>query len=169
MIKIWLKNSKKLKFLIERKSWKIKNVKNWKLAKMGKLKWGRSGRYKNRNGPRKKVPNSWDRALSMGHVKWSVRVQEIWQMVSMFLNFGTDLSTHCCRRLILWRFFCGVLESAGVLKNQISFSKIDFRWNLNVDQKHFSVVLDNFCEKWKNDICSKDAQKIRFQQKCSKN
>ena len=57
----------------------MKNVKIGKMAKMGKLKWGRLGRYRNRQEAGKNVLNSWDRDLSVGDLKWCVRGQEKYQ------------------------------------------------------------------------------------------
>ena len=41
-----------------------------------KNKWGRLGRYKNRNRARKKDTDSWDRDLSIGEAEWSARDQK---------------------------------------------------------------------------------------------
>ena len=53
-----------------------KNGENAKIVKNGKNKWGRLGRYMNRTEPGKKVLNSWDQDLSIGDLKWAVRVQK---------------------------------------------------------------------------------------------
>ena len=48
------------------------------------------GRFKNRNEARKKVMNSWERDLSIGNVKWSLRRHKYWVEVSKleFLSLG---------------------------------------------------------------------------------
>ncbi len=55
---------------------------------MTKNKNGRLGRYKNRQESRKNVLNSWDRDLSIGDVKWSVRVQEKCKNGQYVFGFG---------------------------------------------------------------------------------
>ena len=64
--------------------------------KKRKNKSGRLRHYKNRNGARKKDMNSWDRDLSVGDVKWSARVHKNMNKVSMFLFFGSEMSTRYC-------------------------------------------------------------------------
>ena len=141
-----------------------------------KNKSGRLGRYKNRNEARKNVLNSWDRALSMGHVKWSVRVQEKpknGQYVFGFWGWNIDA-------LLLTRIF-SVFVSAEALKVAISVPKIHFWWNF--DQKHFSGFLwfcflyfspnpffdfSDICEfRWKNNFLVTIF--IVFVQFCSQN
>ena len=71
-----------------------------------------------------------------------------------------------CHRVIVDGCFFGVLASAAVLKNQIALSKMNFHQNF--DQKHFSVILNNFHEKRKNDIRSKVNKKINCHQNVTK-
>ena len=52
------------------------NGEHGKIVKNGKNKGGRLWRYMNRTEPGKKVLNSWDRDLSIGDLKWSMRVQK---------------------------------------------------------------------------------------------
>ena len=104
-----------------------KNEQNWrkstKIAKMQKMiqnKRGRLGRYKNRNESGKKVLDSWDRALSMGHVEWSVRFQIKCKKCQYVFEFRATILSPCC-----WRPYFGCFESSNgsetfkfVLENQ---------------------------------------------------
>ena len=49
-----------------------------------------------RSEARKNVLNSGHRALSMGHVKWSVWVQKNIKMVKVFLDVGAEITTRYC-------------------------------------------------------------------------
>ena len=108
-------------------------LEKWWNQKMGKLKWGRLGRYKNRNESRKKVLDSWDRALLMGHVEWSVRVQEKCKKGENVFDLRAEISTHCCWQTIFWCFCIrGGSESCNfVIQNWFLFkfrSKTFFSW-----------------------------------------
>ncbi len=110
-------DQKKLKFLIEWKSWKTKMSKLekwWKWENWNEAVWDAIAG--------KNVLNSWDRAPSIDHVKWSVRAQYNWKKVTMFFDFGTVLSTCYCWRLIFWCFSFrrGFEKLKFVLANQFS-------------------------------------------------
>ena len=91
----------------------------------------------NRNEARKKDMSSWDRDLSIGNVKWSVRDQKNVKMVSMFLKFVSSVPRHFVDSPNF-----NVLVSRKALKAQISCSKIDFGSKFR--QKHFFDIFSIF-------------------------
>ena len=84
-------------------------------------KSGRLERYMNRNEARKKDMSSWDRVLSIGNAKWSVRDQKNMKLVSMFLKFASSVPCHFVDSPNF-----NVLVSRKALKARISSSKINF-------------------------------------------
>ena len=104
------------------------------MQKMSQNKWGRLGRYKNRNWSRKNVLDSWDRALSMGYVKSSVRVQEKCKKCQHIFGFRATILAPCCWRPHFSCFECsdGSEKLKFVPENQFwsKFSSKTFFWRL---------------------------------------
>ena len=111
-----------------------KNGENAKIAKIGQNKWGRLGRYRNRNEVRKNVLNSWNRDLSIGDLKWSARAQKNANKGHCFFVFWITMLTPCCWQPEFWCF--DVSEGSQKLdlasKNSFSFqiSSKTFFWHI---------------------------------------
>ena len=138
----------------DQKNWNwtkiMKMSKMEKIAKMAKLKWGRLGRYKNRQDARKTVLNSWDRALSMGHVEWSVRVQEKCEKGQCVFGLRTTILAPCYLQSYFGCFECSNLNGSEKLKFCSRkwilvkiFVVIEKCFFMDID--HFSFLLQNLC------------------------
>ena len=116
-------------------------------------KWGRLGRCKNRNESGKKVSDSWDRALSMGHVEWSVRVQEKCEKGQCVFGFRATILAPCCWRPYFWCFECsnGSEKLSFAFKNRFwsKFSSKTFfleHWTFYIlAAKSYVLQLFRFC------------------------
>ena len=104
-----------------RKSWKTSKI--GKILKTGKLKWGRLGHYRNRQEAGKKCSeqlrsSSIDGSCQM--VRTGTEKRKNGQHV--LLDFGAEISTRYCWRLIFWRFsFRGGSEKLNfALQNKFS-------------------------------------------------
>ena len=106
-------------------------------AQFGKNKWGRLERYKNRNGPRKKVTDSWDRDLSIGELKWSSRGPWNLKNSQYVLVFLSRLQYH-----VVYRHIFDVLVSGKAPKAWFWCSKNNFRSQF--DQKCTPDHCSNF-------------------------
>ena len=96
-----------------------------------KNKSGRLGRYMNRNEARKKDMSSWDRALSIGNDKWSVRDQKNVKNGHYVFEICNINSSPCCWQPDLGYFWVtdGSENKNFVLKKQFCvkiLSKIEF-------------------------------------------
>ena len=137
--------------------------KNGKMAKMRKFKWGRLGRYKNRNGARKKVLNSWDDTYRLVISNDAFGDRKNITMVSMFLDFGAGLSTYYCWRLIFW---CFSVRGGS--------EKLNFALKNKFTLKFWSKTF--FCHSWQflwkmkkwDSLKSFEKNKIWISPKCSK-
>ena len=108
-------------------------------------KWVRLGRHKNRNESGKKVLDSWDRALSMGHVEWSVRVQEKCKKGQCVFGFRATILAPCCWRPYFWCFECsdGSEKLKFVPENQF-WSKFSSKTFFFEDWSFF-ILAAKFC------------------------
>ena len=113
----------------------MKNVKIGKMAKMGKLKWGRLGRYRNRQEAGKNILNSWDRDLSVGDLKWCVRGQEKYQNGQYVFGFRD-------------RFVNVILLTVDFLRFSVreGFEKLNFAVKIKFSLKFWSKTF--FCHPW---------------------
>ena len=132
MGKIISKNWKMVKKIKNERN--SKNGENAKIVKIGQNKWGRLGRYRDRNELRKNVLNSWDRDLSIGDLKWSARAQKNANKGHCFFVFWITMLTPCCWHPEIWCFDVpeGSQKLNFALQNKFPFqiSSKTFFWHI---------------------------------------